>query len=181
MNRYHLKYWVTVGSASVVSGLIIAMTSACSQTSSMTQPLSNSPSTSMNTTLDPKIQQAMIDSINDEYQARAFYNAVIKKFGNVRPFTNIVQAENRHVQYWITLFQQYGLPIPKDTFADRVTAPNTLREACQMGVAAEIANVKMYDNFLGFVKQSDLRNLFNQLRNVSQNKHKSAFERCLQR
>lgn len=42
-------------------------------------------------------QAAMIDAIKDEYQARAFYSAVIEKFGPVRPFTNIVQAEDRHV------------------------------------------------------------------------------------
>ena len=40
----------------------------------------------------------MIDAINDEYHARAFYNAVIDKFGEIRPFSNIVQAETRHAE-----------------------------------------------------------------------------------
>jgi hypothetical protein len=131
-----------------------------------------------NTPLDAKTKQAMIEAINDEYQARAFYNTVIEKFGNVRPFSNIVQAENRHVQLWNTLFTQYGLPIPEDTFVGKIKAPETLQAACKMGVEAEIANVKMYDNFLTFIQQPDLRLAFTQLRQVSENNHLRAFERC---
>ena len=129
-------------------------------------------------TPDTKTQQAMVEAINDEYHARAFYTAVIEKFGNVRPFSNIVQAEDRHVQLWNTLFTKYGLPIPEDTFAGNAEAPDTLNAACQMGVEAEIANVKMYDNFLSFIKEPDLRAAFTQLRYVSQNNHLRAFERC---
>ncbi|MEM8830519.1 MAG: hypothetical protein AAGE96_14350 [Cyanobacteria bacterium P01_G01_bin.19] len=38
-----------------------------------------------------------------------------------------------------------------------------------MGVEAEIANVKMYDRFLDFIQERDLRDTFTQLRYVSQN------------
>ena len=132
-----------------------------------------------NTSLDAKTQQAMIEAINDEYHARAFYNAVMDKFGEIRPFSNIVHAETRHAERLSQLFKQYGLPVPEDSFAGKVEAPETLEIACQMGVEAEIANVQMYDNFLDFVQESDLRATFTQLRYVSQNKHKVAFERCL--
>ncbi|VEP13080.1 conserved hypothetical protein [Hyella patelloides LEGE 07179] len=37
----------------------------------------------------------------------------------------------------------------------------------------------MYDNFLYFVEEDDLRAAFTQLRQVSETKHKVAFERCL--
>lgn len=121
----------------------------------------------------------MIDAIKDEYQARAFYSAVIEKFGPVRPFTNIVQAEDRHVQLWHALFSQYGIPVPEDTFAGNVQAPDTLLAACQAGVEGEIANVKMYDQFLEFVQEPDLRAAFLQLRHVSQNNHLQAFQRCV--
>lgn len=132
-----------------------------------------------NTSLDAKTQQAMIEAINDEYHARAFYNAVMDKFGEIRPFSNIVHAETRHAERLSQLFKRYGLTVPEDSFAGKVEAPETLEIACQMGVAAEIANVKMYDRFLDFIQESDLRDTFTQLRYVSQNKHKVAFERCL--
>lgn len=132
-----------------------------------------------NTSLDAKTQPAMIDAINDEYHARAFYHAVMDKFGEIRPFNNIVRAENRHVERWNQLFTKYGLPIPEDSFAGKVEAPETLKAACQMAIEGEIANVQMYDHFLAFVQESDLRDTFTQLRYVSQHKHKVAFERCL--
>ncbi|WP_066380843.1 ferritin-like domain-containing protein [Anabaena sp. CA = ATCC 33047] len=142
-----------------------------------------SPTTAYNpsTELNAKTQQAMIDAINDEYYARAFYTAVINKFGAVRPFSNIVHAEDRHVSLWNHLFTKYGLPIPPDTFMGNVPAPDTLQTACQAGVESEIANVQMYDRFLEFVQEADLRNAFTQLRHVSQNNHLPAFQRCVSR
>ncbi|UKO96825.1 ferritin-like domain-containing protein [Nostoc sp. UHCC 0870] len=131
--------------------------------------------------LNAETQQAMIDAINDEYYARAFYTAVINKFGEVRPFSNIVHAEDRHVSLWNHLFTKYGLPIPPDTFMGNIPAPDTLQAACQTGVESEIANVQMYDRFLEFVQQADLRAAFIQLRHVSQNNHLPAFQRCVGR
>lgn len=131
--------------------------------------------------LNTQTRQAMVDAINDEYRARAFYSAAIAKFGSVRPFSNIVRAEDRHVSLWKTLLTQYGLPIPADTFAGKVSVPSTFTAACQQGVDTEIANVAMYDRFLGFVQQSDLRAAFTQLRRVSQERHLPAFQRCVSR
>ncbi|NKB17622.1 MAG: DUF2202 domain-containing protein [Pseudanabaena sp. CRU_2_10] len=120
-----------------------------------------------NPQLDTQTRQAMIDAINDEYHARAFYTAAIEKFGTVRPFSNIVRSEDRHVSLWNALFTQYGLPIPVDSFAGKVAVPDTLQAACQAGVEAEIANVAMYDRFLGFVQQPDLQAAFRQLCQIS--------------
>ncbi len=97
-----------------------------------------------------------------------FISAIIDKFGEIRPFSNIVHAETRHAERLSRLFKRYGLPIPEDSFAGKVEAPETLEIACQMGRQAEIANVQMYDKFLNFVQESDLRNTLAQLRYVSQ-------------
>jgi hypothetical protein len=130
------------------------------------------------TPLDPQTEQAMIDSINDEYRARAFYNAVIEKFGEVRPFSNIVHSEGNHVNLWVNLFERYGVAIPPDEFAGQMSAPDSLQAACAMGVEAEIDNVQMYDRFLEFVTQPDLQAAFRRLRQVSEERHLKAFERC---
>ena len=130
------------------------------------------------TSLDSKTQQAMVDAINDEYRARAFYQAVMEKFGSVRPFSNIVRSENNHINLWMNLFAKYGIAVPTDSFAGNIKVPDTLKAACQMGVKAEIDNVEMYDRFLGFVTQPDLKAAFTQLRQVSQERHLPAFERC---
>lgn len=134
-----------------------------------------------NTQLDAQTQQATIDAINDEYYARALYTAVIEKFGAVRPFSNIVRAEDRHVSLWKTLFNQYRIKIPGDSFAGKIPVPDTLPAACQVSLEIEIANVAMYDRFLGFVQEPDLRAAFTQLRQVSQERHLPAFQRCANR
>ncbi len=130
------------------------------------------------TSLDSNTQQAMIDSINDEYRARAFYQAVIEKFGSVRPFSNIVQSENNHINLWMNIFAKYGIAVPTDSFAGNISVPDTLKDACKMGVTVEIDNVEMYDRFLGFVTQPDLKAAFTQLRQISEERHLPAFERC---
>lgn len=93
--------------------------------------------------LGENTQKAMIEAINDEYRARAFYSAVIEKFGPVRPFINIVQSEGNHVNLWNSLFARYGVSVPADTFAGQMSAPDTLADACQAGADAEVANVAM--------------------------------------
>jgi hypothetical protein len=130
------------------------------------------------TSLDSQTQQAMIDSINDEYRARAFYQAVIEKFGSVRPFSNIVQSENNHVNLWMNIFAKYGIAVPTDSFAGNISVPDTLKDACKMGVTVEIDNVQMYDKFLNFVTEPDLKTAFTQLRQISQERHLPAFEHC---
>lgn len=129
-------------------------------------------------TLDESTKQTMIAAINDEYRARALYRAVIQKFGAVPPFRNIVQSEDNHIQLWNFLFTKYGVPIPPDLFAENLSVPDTLKAACQAGVEAEITNIEMYNNFLNFMTQPDLRAAFIQLRQVSQERHLPAFQRC---
>jgi hypothetical protein len=81
------------------------------------------------------------EALEDEYKARATYWKVIEKFGPVRPFANIVEAEGRHVDALLLLFHQYGLPVPEDRWPMCVTVPDTLAEACREAVKAEEANV----------------------------------------
>jgi hypothetical protein len=128
--------------------------------------------------LDKKTQQALIDAINDEYKARAIYQKVIDKFGAVRPFSNIIKAEETHIGELMPLFKKYGIAVPKDEWYNKVPAFVTQREACAAGVNAEIDNVKMYDGFLTFVKEKDIVDVFKRLRNASQDNHLPAFQRC---
>jgi len=69
--------------------------------------------------LDPATIDALKEALDDEYKARATYQAVIEKFGSVRPFSNIVEAEGRHAEALIRLFRKYGLSVPKDCWAGR--------------------------------------------------------------
>ena len=130
--------------------------------------------------LDAKTQQALIDAIQDEYKARALYQKVIDKFGAVRPFSNIIKAEEQHIAELKPLFEQYGVDIPQDEWYAKVPEFATVLGACEAGVKAEIENARMYDEFFNFVKEQDIIDVFTRLRNTSQEKHLPAFQRCAQ-
>ena len=129
--------------------------------------------------ISPSVRQALEAALDDEYKARATYNAVIEKLGPVAPFNNVVRAEDGHVRSLVTLFEQYGLPVPPDRYAGKVQAPATLAAACALGVQAELDNVAIYDRLLGTVQGKDeIVAVFQRLRAASQDNHLPAFKGC---
>lgn len=128
------------------------------------------------------LQKALFEALEDEYKARATYQLVISKFGKIRPFINIIESEQRHIQALLSLFQKYELPIPVDHWAERVTAPASILEACQMGVRGEIENGEMYQRLLALTEEyPDVQRVFLNLQRASQENHLPAFERCAAR
>jgi hypothetical protein len=128
--------------------------------------------------LDAKTQEALIEALQDEYKARALYQKVMDKFGELRPFSNIIKAEEQHIAELKPLFEKYGVDIPEDEWYEKVPEFAAVQEACEAGVKAEIENAGMYDGFFSFVKEQDIIDTFTLLRNASQEKHLPAFQRC---
>ncbi|MBD2313064.1 DUF2202 domain-containing protein [Desertifilum sp. FACHB-1129] len=128
------------------------------------------------------LQQALLEALEDEYKARATYRLILAKFGAIRPFVNIVESEERHIQALALLFQKYNLPIPEDRWEQRVQSPATVREACQAGVQAEIENAALYQRLLHLARDyPDVQRVFLNLQRASQTRHLPAFQRCAER
>lgn len=130
-------------------------------------------------TLDEQGIQYLQDALADERKARSTYEAVIEKFGPVRPFINIIRAEEQHISALKALYDKYGVVIPEDKSL-APTLPATLQEVCQMGVEAEIANDELYQKMLPQVEQEDIRGVFTTLAQASREMHLPAFQRCAQ-
>jgi len=130
---------------------------------------------------DEKTIEALREALDDEYRSRAAYHSVIDKFGPVRPFVNIVEAEERHASALLALFRHFGVEPPKDRWAGRVPAPPSLVDACRAGVEAEIANAAMYERLLTQVSDTRAREVLQRLQQASQERHLPAFRRCLDR
>ena len=114
------------------------------------------------------LKQVLTEALEDEYKACAMYRKVIDKLGPVRPFVNIVAAEERHIAALIPLFKQYDIPIPEDNWDSRLQAPDTLREACQAGVDAA-------------TQEANVARVLSNLQAASRDNHLPAFQRCLER
>lgn len=131
---------------------------------------------------------AVVEALNlalaDERHALATYQAVLERFGEVRPFVNIAQAEQRHINALLRIYARYGVPVPPDDpQADPATRSLDLAELCQIGVAAEIENVRLYDEQLlpSVQAHPDISSVLRALRDASANNHLPAFERCASR
>ncbi|RWZ54665.1 DUF2202 domain-containing protein [Halobacillus fulvus] len=126
------------------------------------------------------LPQMLTYALQDEYLAQARYNDIISTFGNVRTFVQIREAEMRHINALLPLFERYQVPVPADLSQSFVTTPENLKAAYASGVQGEIDNIAMYDRFLSLNIPNDVRTVFTQLRNASVN-HLAAFERGLAR
>ena len=134
------------------------------------------------------LEQAAIDALGsalaDEHHAEAFYEAVLKKFPDARPFVNIVNAERTHAAEIASVMRSYGIAPAGNkligTAAIMAAVPATLEEACAIGVKAEIDNRELYDRKLipAVGGHADIVALFRQLRDASQDNHLPAFQRC---
>ncbi len=124
---------------------------------------------------------ALHEALDDEYRARAIYGQVLADFGDVRPFSNIVEAETRHIEALRVLFARYGLSFPEDPWPGKVERYASVREACAAGVEAEIANAALYDRLKASTRRPDILAVFGNLQAASQERHLPAFQRCAQR
>jgi len=117
-------------------------------------------------------------AMQDESIARAEYAAILATYGSVRPFTNIIRAEESHILALQPLFEAYGIAIPADESASLVTAVPSLTEAYQTGVSAEVNNIAMYETFLDQNLPDNVRVVFESLMRASEN-HLRAFQNRL--
>ncbi len=163
MSIFNMKYEY------LLMALVVLMAGCTTQSSTDTQ-----------SGLSPEAISALDEAINDEYRAHATYVAVIEKFGEVAPFTSIKNAEEQHISSLKELYVKYNVPIPNDTWLGNVTAPDTIQDACRLGVQAEIDNAKLYrEKLLPMVEDyPDITFVFERLMNASQYNHLPAFESC---
>ncbi|MBE0550473.1 MAG: DUF2202 domain-containing protein [Rubrivivax sp.] len=125
--------------------------------------------------------RVLLEALDDEYKAWATYDQVLADFGEARPFSNIREAEARHIQALLGLFERYGLAVPANPWPGKVERYASLQAACEAGVAAEIANGDMYERLLGQTQRTDILTVLRKLQQASRQRHLPAFQRCAQR
>jgi rubrerythrin len=126
------------------------------------------------------LREALTAALMDEYKARAIYRKVIEAHGDVRPFSNIVVAETRHIEALKQRFEAHGVPVPADDWDSRVSSPpGTLAAACQIAAQAEIDNAALYDGLLAATTEyPDVQETFRRLQAASRERHLPACQRC---
>ena len=131
--------------------------------------------------LDDHTKTMVLEALIDEYKSRAFYRLVINTFGEIRPFSNIVEAEDAHARTLEILCGHFGIPLPRDDWEEKLEPPSSVLEACQAGIQGEHENIAMYDRFLQQTKVPEVLALFQRLQAASRQHHLPAFKRCVAR
>jgi hypothetical protein len=122
--------------------------------------------------------RALHEALDDEYRSWSTYDQVIADFGETPPFSNIREAEGRHIEALCNLFVHYKLPVPANSWPGKVPRYTNLQEACQAAVEAEIANSKMYNRLINATQRQDILTVLHNLQEASQQRHLPAFQRC---
>ena len=142
----------------------------CLEVSDLEYPVADLPS---------EVVNALNSAADDEYLARATYEAVIDEIGAVRPFSMIIRAEEQHLLLLKSIYDKYGLEVPADPYTS-TSALDTKTANCAVGLQAEINNAELYQDRLlpTVIDYPDITSVFTKLMNDSQTKHLPAFERC---
>jgi len=127
-------------------------------------------------------EKAALDTlIQDEMRGRDAYNNVLATFGQVRPFSNIVKAEERHIAVLKMVYERYGLTAPEDVKEKEAPKFASVKKACEWAIGFEKDNAALYEKYLAQTDRTDVQNVFTMLRNASLYHHLPAFERCVAR
>ncbi|MBK5253366.1 MAG: DUF2202 domain-containing protein [Peptostreptococcaceae bacterium] len=125
---------------------------------------------------DLSIMDMLTYAVEDEYLAHGEYVAIMDKFGEQKPYSNIAEAELTHLAYLEEVYVSYGLEFPTDASADHIVVPEDLLEAAETGVQAEIDNIAMYEIFLSYDLPENVSDVFTALMNGSES-HLLAFQK----
>lgn len=131
--------------------------------------------------LDRRAHEAVLAALDDEQRAHAFYAAVLERFPGAMPFRMIVEAEARHAEALAGLLRRRGLEVPEDRHLGGETArravPASEACACRVAIAAEEANIALYDEELlpTVVGLADVERVFRRLAEASRARHLPAF------
>jgi rubrerythrin len=127
------------------------------------------------------LEKILLDALDDERKAEATYAAVIERFGQVRPFSNIISAEQRHSRAIERQLARLGFEIPDNIWEGKGKAPTSLAAACELAVQAEIDNIALYDRLIPQIEDAAVQQVFQNLQDASRENHLPAFRRCLAR
>lgn len=131
--------------------------------------------------LDEAEIRALEYALDDEYKSHETYAQVIRDFGDVRPFINIVEAEARHSAALLSLFERYGVAPPANRWVGNAPRFDSVHAACVAAVQGEIDNVKLFKRVLESTRRPDILAVYEALQTASQSRHLPAFQRCADR
>lgn len=144
----------------------------CLQVPNLTYPV---------TGLNQTAKDALSKSLDNEYKLQAYYQAVINKFGNVRPFSMVIGAEAQHISVITSLDEKYGVTPVTNQWSAQSFPLGTFQNSCQTAASYEKDTVSMMNSLIPQVSSyPDITQVLSNIRDASQANHLPAFQQCSQ-
>lgn len=118
-------------------------------------------------------------ALEDEYKAKYEYEYLINEEGFERPFTNILKAEERHIEALNRLYESKGIKAPEIKKPERSGSSQNREEVFKAEAEAERLNISMYEKFLKEDIDAETKAVFENLMKGSRS-HLAAYERNLE-
>jgi hypothetical protein len=162
----------------LLGGSIVAISAACSGTASPAAPTAGTTVTSPAMS-SSALEQTLVAGFQDENHAYWVYRRVMADFGSIRPFANIVYAEQQHADAIAGLLRARGWTVPPSVWSlDNAPRFESVAAACRGAAQAERDNIALYDELLSQDLPDDVRQVFQNNRAASLNNHLPAFSQC---
>lgn len=131
------------------------------------------------------LADVLTTAVAEERLAVTTYQMVIDRFGDVAPFSNIVESEATHVEALEQLAERYGVDVENIVVIPPPT-PTTLAAAYELGVQVELEDGALYDELVATLASAgetadypDVIRVFANLQRASLEHHLPAFESAL--
>lgn len=99
----------------------------------------------------PAAHQAVRIALFDEYAARGFYARLAEAYGDRAPSAALLRSHERRIATLARLCARLGVARPLDSFAQQTRLAASWRANCAHALAAEMAQVRLFDTLLGQV------------------------------
>jgi hypothetical protein len=129
--------------------------------------------------ISAQARQALIDTTTSELKAIALYRAVVKKFGDNRPFASWIKTGPERIDEQLKpLFARYGMAMPAAPDPAKVQAPASFKDACRVAGQIESERVALYEQYLKSIKESDIVAAFTEMRDAAKRRLNGVREHC---
>ncbi|MGD8322269.1 MAG: DUF2202 domain-containing protein [Gemmatimonadota bacterium] len=128
----------------------------------------------------PTVIAALDEAIQGEYYLQAMYARALTDLGeDVKPFSRVARAEDRHIAALAKRYTKYQMDVPASNWSvDDFEVFDTRLDACAAAILAETQNGAMYTTLLATELPAKVVSAFTTLQEASLDSHLPAFTRC---
>lgn len=127
----------------------------------------------------PVLHQVLRIAVYDEFRAYETYCEMIEQHGEHDVLNEVLESEQAHYGALVSLLERYEVEVPVNDWYEKVDVPNNITECFEVGVAAEIENIAMYDHLLEFIEEDDVKEVLYKLQAASYNCHLPKFRQAV--